>query len=125
MPAKDRTLAVDLGGVTLPTPAMIAAGCAGGGRELAGLVDLHRVGGLVSRTITVHPRPGASTPRIAESPSGVVWNTGLQNAGIDAFAAECLGTLKKVHAIYTDSMGDAPALAVDGNLVFKIGRAHV
>jgi glutamate-ammonia-ligase adenylyltransferase len=39
-------------------------------------------------------------------------------AGIEAFAADCLGTLKRVHSIYTDSMGDAPALAVDGNLVF-------
>ncbi len=37
---------------------------------------------------------------------------------IESFAADCLGTLKKVHSIYTDSMGDAPALAVDGNLVF-------
>ncbi|HTG47070.1 MAG TPA: dihydroorotate dehydrogenase [Actinomycetota bacterium] len=105
MPAKDRTLAVDLGGVTLPTPAMIAAGCAGGGRELAGLVDLHRVGGLVSRTITVHPRPGASTPRIAESPSGVVWNTGLQNAGIDAFVADELPRLARAGAPTFVSIG--------------------
>ena len=95
MPARERTLAVDLGGLVLPTPAMIAAGCAGTGRELSGLVDLRRVGGLVSRTITVRPRAGSATPRITESPAGVVWDTGLQNAGVDAFAAEELPRLAR------------------------------
>jgi dihydroorotate dehydrogenase (NAD+) catalytic subunit len=71
----------------LPTPVMIAAGCGGTGRELAGLVDLRRVGAVVSRTITVAERVGSDVPRIAESPAGVVWDTGLQNPGLDAFVA--------------------------------------
>ena len=82
----ERTLAVDLSGLALPTPVMIAAGCAGSGRELSGLVDLRRVGAVVSRTVTVWPREGSPTPRIAETPSGIVWDTGLQNPGIDVFA---------------------------------------
>jgi dihydroorotate dehydrogenase (NAD+) catalytic subunit len=51
-----RSLAVDLGaGLVLPTPVMIAAGCAGTGRELTGLVDMRKGGGMVCRTITVPP----------------------------------------------------------------------
>ena len=81
-----RTLSVDLGaGLVLPTPVLIASGCAGTGRELSGLVDLKRVGGLVSRSITLEARKGAPPPRIAETPSGTVWTTGLQNPGIAAF----------------------------------------
>jgi dihydroorotate dehydrogenase (NAD+) catalytic subunit len=88
-----RTLAVDLGGIALPTPVMIAAGCGGTGRELTGLVDLRRVGGIVSRTITVGERQGAPVPRISESSAGIVWDTGLQNPGLDAFAAGELSRL--------------------------------
>src|SRR5207248_6237859 len=81
------SLAVDLGGIVLPTPVMVAAGCAGTGRELAGLIDLRRVGAIVSRTITVTERVGSDVPRIAESPAGIVWETGLQNPGLDAFVS--------------------------------------
>jgi dihydroorotate dehydrogenase (NAD+) catalytic subunit len=90
-----RTLAVDLNGLILPTPVMVASGCAGTGRELAALADLRKVGGLVSRSITLRPRKGTSTPRIAETPSGIVWSTGLQNPGIEAFLAEELPRLVK------------------------------
>lgn len=84
-PAK-RTLSVDLGGgLVLPTPVIVASGCAGTGRELSGLLDLRKVGGLVSRSITLEPRKGSPPPRIAETPSGTVWTTGLQNPGIHAF----------------------------------------
>src|SRR5919106_3748053 len=80
------TLSTDLGGgLVLPTPVVIASGCAGTGRELSGLVDLRKVGGLVSRSITLEPRKGTPPPRIAETPSGTVWTTGLQNPGIQLF----------------------------------------
>jgi dihydroorotate dehydrogenase (NAD+) catalytic subunit len=74
---------------------MVASGCAGTGRELSGLVDLRKVGALVSRTITVLPRKGSPTPRIVESPSGIVWDTGLQNPGLDAFVADELERLAR------------------------------
>jgi dihydroorotate dehydrogenase (NAD+) catalytic subunit len=100
-----RTLAVELTGLSLATPAMIAAGCAGTGRELAGLVDTHKVGALVSRTITVLPRKGAPTPRVAETPSGIVWETGLQNPGLDAFVAEELPNLARTGVPVIASIG--------------------
>src|SRR5918995_4503583 len=98
-----RTLAVDLGaGLVLPTPVLIAAGCAGTGRELSGLVDLRKVGGLVSRSITLEARKGSPPPRIAETPSGTVWTTGLQNPGIHAFIDNELPRLAR---------GGAPVIA--------------
>lgn len=95
MAGAPRTLGIDLQGLALPTPVMIASGCAGTGRELEGFLDMRRVGGIVSRTITVAPRTGGPLPRIAETPSGVVWSTGLQNPGIDAFVEEELPRLVK------------------------------
>lgn len=100
-----RTLSVELAGLTLATPVMIAAGCGGSGRELAGLVDLHKVGGIVSRTITIEPRKGAPTPRIVESASGIVWETGLQNPGIDAFVGEELDRLARTGVPVIVSIG--------------------
>ena len=90
-----RSLAVDLNGLVLPTPVMVASGCAGTGRELAGLADLRKVGGIVSRSVTLRPRKGTPTPRIAETPSGIVWSTGLQNPGIEVFLAEELPRLAR------------------------------
>jgi dihydroorotate dehydrogenase (NAD+) catalytic subunit len=72
---------------------MIASGCAGTGKELAGLVEPRRLGAIVSRSVTLRPRKGVSTPRIAESASGIVWSTGLQNPGVDAFLEEELPRL--------------------------------
>jgi dihydroorotate dehydrogenase (NAD+) catalytic subunit len=84
--AVKRSLSVDLGaGLVVPTPVLVASGCAGTGRELAGLVDVRKIGGLVSRSITLDPRKGSPPPRIAETPAGTVWSTGLQNPGIHAF----------------------------------------
>lgn len=90
-----RTLSVDLNGLVLPTPVMVASGCAGTGRELGALTDMHKVGGVVSRSITVQARKGTPTPRIAETPSGIVWSTGLQNPGIEAFLVEELPRLAR------------------------------
>ena len=90
-----RTLSVDLQGFVLPTPVMIAAGCSGTGRELSGLVDLRKVGAVVSRSITLEADRGSPTPRIAETAAGIVWSTGLQNPGIDVFVEQELPRLAR------------------------------
>jgi len=80
-------MAVDLNGVAFPLPVLAASGCLG--RE-PGLVDLHRLGGVVTRSLTLGPTKGAPTPRMAETASGLLTWVGLQNPGVEAFLAEDL-----------------------------------
>jgi len=87
-------MAVDLGGLRFPLPVLAASGCLGTGRD-PGLVDLHRLGGVVSRSLTLGGAKGASTPRMAETPSGLLSWVGLQNPGVEAFVAEDLPRLTK------------------------------
>jgi len=75
--------AVDLGEVRLPTPVVVAAGCFG--PELAQFTDVRKLGGIVSRSITLHPHHGVGSPRVAETASGLLSTTGVQNDGLDAF----------------------------------------
>ena len=74
-----------LGHVELPNPIVAAAGCAGAGRELAHYLDVARVGAITTKSIMAEPRTGNPTPRLAETPSGMLSAIGLQGPGIDAF----------------------------------------
>jgi len=68
-----------------PTPlAVRAAGTAGYGEELAGVVDLDRLGGLVTKAVSVEPRAGAPSPRVAEFRGGMINAVGLANPGLEA-----------------------------------------
>lgn len=78
-------LAVDLGrGLVLPNPVIVAAGPFGYGAEVADLVDLPRLGGLVTRGTTLKARSGHAAPRMAEVPAGLLMAAGLQNPGLEA-----------------------------------------
>ncbi len=78
------TLDVDLGrGLVLANPVIVAAGPFGYGAEMADLVDLPRLGGLVTRGTTLKARAGHRPPRTAEVPAGMLWGVGLQNPGLD------------------------------------------
>lgn len=79
------TLAVDLGGVRFPTPVLGASGCFGSGQEVGQLIDLRKVGGIVTKSVTLRPVRGMPTPRMVETPSGMLNAIGLQNPGVDAF----------------------------------------
>jgi dihydroorotate dehydrogenase (NAD+) catalytic subunit len=79
------TLAVDLNGVRLPTPVLGASGCFGSGQEMAEVVTMRRVGGIVTKSVTVKPTRGLPTPRMVETASGMLNAIGLQNPGIDEF----------------------------------------
>ena len=79
------TLAVDLNGVRLPTPVLGASGCFGSGRELAEVMDIRKVGGIVTKSVTARPVKGMPTPRMVETPSGMLNSIGLQNPGIKEF----------------------------------------
>ncbi|WP_067128333.1 dihydroorotate dehydrogenase [Microtetraspora malaysiensis] len=90
-------MAVDLrsylGHVELPNPVLTASGCGGTGRELAQFFDVTRIGAFVTRSITMSPRAGRPTPRMAETPSGMLSAVGLQGPGVEVFAERELSWL--------------------------------
>lgn len=71
-----------------PSPVFTASGCASSGRELAQFFDLHSIGGVVTKSVMTKARYGRPTPRMAETPSGMLNSIGLQGPGIDAFIAK-------------------------------------
>ena len=82
-----------LGALTLPNPMLTASGCAAAGRELNQFFDVADLGAVVTKSIMAQPRSGRATPRMAETPSGMLNSIGLQGPGIDSFIANDLGWL--------------------------------
>ena len=80
-------LSTTLGPAWFPTPIFTASGCASSGRELAQFFPLKNIGAVVTKSIMVKARPGRPTPRMAETPSGMLNSIGLQGPGIDSFIA--------------------------------------
>ena len=76
-----------LAGAHFPTPIFTASGCASSGKELAQFFDLTQVGAIVTKSVMNKPRHGRPTPRMAETPSGMLNSIGLQGPGIDYFLA--------------------------------------
>jgi dihydroorotate dehydrogenase (NAD+) catalytic subunit len=83
-------LAVQLGRLRLPNPILVASGTFGYAREMEGLVDLRRLGGILPKTITQEPRPGNAPWRTIETAAGMLNSIGLDNDGIEAFVAHHL-----------------------------------
>ena len=92
---KSPNLAIELAGISLKNPVMVASGTFGYGEEYAELIDLNRLGAIVTKTITLKPRLGNEPPRIVETASGILNSIGLQNVGIDAFINEKLPFLRE------------------------------
>ena len=89
---------VSLAGVPLPNPVMTASGCAANGKELHRFFDVATLRAFVPKSVMLAPRAGRGTPRMAETPSGMLNSIGLQGPGIEAFAANDLPWLKSVGA---------------------------
>jgi dihydroorotate dehydrogenase (NAD+) catalytic subunit len=77
-----------LGNAWFPAPTFTASGCASSGRELAQFIDLSSIGGVVTKSIMNKARSGRATPRMAETPSGMLNSIGLQGPGIESFIAK-------------------------------------
>jgi dihydroorotate dehydrogenase (NAD+) catalytic subunit len=91
-------MSVDLAGARLPSPMMTASGCAANGRELARFLDVTELGAFVTKSVMADPRSGRGTPRMAETPSGMLNSIGLQGPGITAFVEKDLTWLKQAGA---------------------------
>lgn len=89
-------LRVQLGRLTLPNPIMVASGTFGYAREMAGMVDLKRLGGMVPKTITRVPRAGNRPWRTVETAAGLLNSIGLDNDGIEQFCQHHLPYLATI-----------------------------
>ena len=90
----DINLSVDLGaGLRLKNPVLTASGTFGFGHEFSPFIDLDRLGGFIVKGTTLEPRQGNPSPRMVETPSGMINAVGLQNKGVDYFVESIYPTL--------------------------------
>lgn len=81
-------LRVKIGSLQLQNPVLTASGTFGYAREFANLMNLHRLGGVIVKGISLDPRPGNPPPRIVETACGMLNAIGLENVGVDRFISE-------------------------------------
>ncbi len=111
LPAVD--LSTRMAGVTFPNPVFTASGCAAAGQELDQFFDVSALGGVVTKSIMIAPRSGRPTPRMAETPSGMLNSIGLQGPGIEAFLEKDLAWLasRKARAVVSIAGGSVEEYA--------------
>jgi dihydroorotate dehydrogenase (NAD+) catalytic subunit len=88
--AEKPNLAVNLGGVKLKNPVVVASGTFGYGKEYESFIDLSKIGAVIVKGTTIEPRLGNPPPRIIETPAGMLNAIGLENPGIEVFLTEYL-----------------------------------
>lgn len=109
IPVSEVDLAVSVGKLRLASPVLTASGCFASGAEIDRFHDISDIGAVVVKSVTVEPREGLPTPRMAETPSGMLNAIGLQNPGIDAWLARDLP--------YLQGRGAATVVSVAGKTV--------
>lgn len=109
-------LSVEISGIKLRNPVMTASGTFGYGREFADYLDLESIGAIITKGLSLRPKAGNRTPRIVETPGGMLNAIGLQNVGLDAFIREKIPFLRTVNTpvivnIYGNSLEEYGELA--------------
>lgn len=94
-PPPNVDMSTNLSTFAMPSPILTASGCAASGRELDQFFDITTLGAIVTKSIMLEPRSGRATPRIAETPSGMLNSIGLQGPGIHAFLEHDLAWLRE------------------------------
>ena len=89
-------LSVKVAGVRFSNPVLVASGTFGYGEEYCDLVDVSRLGGIITKSITLKPREGNPPPRTVETPCGMLNAIGLANVGVDRFIKEKLPFLRRL-----------------------------
>jgi dihydroorotate dehydrogenase (NAD+) catalytic subunit len=88
-------LSVQIAGVKFSNPVLVASGTFGYGEDYGALLELSKLGGIITKSITLNPREGNAPPRTVETPSGMLNAIGLANIGVDRFIQEKLPFLRK------------------------------
>lgn len=91
------SLAVEVAGIPMKNPVMPASGTFGYGEEYAPYLDLEKLGAIVTKGLSLKPKAGNPTPRIAETTSGMLNAIGLQNVGVDAFVQHKMPYLREIN----------------------------
>lgn len=114
-------MTVEIAGIKMRNPVMTASGTFGYGEEFAEYMDLESIGALITKGLSLRPKAGNSTPRIVETPGGMLNAIGLQNVGIEAFIAKKMPFLSEINTpvivnLYGNSLEEYGELAarVDG-----------
>lgn len=114
-------MTVEIAGIKMRNPVMTASGTFGYGEEFAEYMDLESIGALITKGLSLKPKAGNNTPRIVETPGGMLNAIGLQNVGIEAFIAKKLPFLSGVDTpvivnLYGNSLEEYGELAarIDG-----------
>ena len=101
------TLQVQIGRLALKNPVMTASGTFGYAQEFEPFVDLHRLGGVIVKGISLEPRAGNPPPRIVETPCGMLNSIGLENVGVERFLSEKLPYLRELKTrVIVNILGD-------------------
>lgn len=91
-------LSVKIGSLTLKNPVMLASGTVGYGNEISEFIDLSKIGGIVTKSISLKPRKGNPPQRIVETASGMLNAIGLANVGIESFIKDKIPFLKEINS---------------------------
>ena len=107
-------MSIDFMNQILPSPVFTASGCAAAGKELDKFIDITSIGAVVTKSVMLEPRSGRATPRMAETPSGMLNGIGLQGPGIDDFIETDLAWLHQ--------KGARTIVSIAGNSVEEYGK---
>ncbi|MBI5730541.1 MAG: dihydroorotate dehydrogenase [Ignavibacteriales bacterium] len=90
-------LSINIAGLRLKNPVLLASGTVGYGNEIAEFTDLNSLGGIITKSLSLKPRKGNPPPRITETPSGMLNAIGLANVGVESFLNDKIPFLKKLN----------------------------
>jgi dihydroorotate dehydrogenase (NAD+) catalytic subunit len=107
-------MSTSLGRLDFVSPVFTASGCAAAGKELDQFIDITTIGAVVTKSVMLNPRSGRATPRMAETPSGMLNGIGLQGPGIDDFIQNDLSWLSQ--------KGAKTIVSIAGNNVEEFGK---
>ena len=107
-------MSTKLGRLEFSSPVFTASGCAAAGKELDQFIDITTIGAVVTKSVMLNPRSGRPTPRMAETPSGMLNGIGLQGPGIDDFIQNDLSWLSQ--------KGAKTIVSIAGNNVEEFGK---
>jgi len=130
MAVEQPDMKISIGSLLLKNPVMTASGTFGYGEEYASLVNLHRLGAIIVKGISLLPRQGNPPPRIAETACGMLNSIGLENVGLERFLSEKLPFLQGINTplivnILGDRLEDYQQLAARLNEEEKVAALEV